>query len=71
MIYFKKLKVVALCAGLLYGATALAELALSEGQLDFALYDLDDDSVDDLDIDVLPPLWEAGDEDGEEPGDEW
>lgn len=50
---------------------ALAELTLSEGQLDFALYDLDDDSVDDLDIDVLLPLWEAGDEDGEEPGEEW
>jgi HEAT repeat protein len=49
---------------------ALAELALSEGQLDFALYDVDDDSVDDLDIDVLLPLWEAGDEDGEEPGEE-
>jgi HEAT repeat protein len=47
---------------------ALAEQALLEGDLDFALYDFDEDSVDDLSDDTLYPLWSADDESSDGPG---
>ena len=46
---------------------ALAEQALLEGELDFPLYELDEDADDELDDDALFPLWTADDALGEEP----
>ncbi len=48
---------------------ALAELALAEGDLNFAFYDLVDDGAD-LPDEELFVLW-AADEDTEDPHDEW
>ncbi len=41
---------------------ALAEQALLEGDLDFPLYELDEDYTDDLNDDTLFPLWTADDD---------
>lgn len=46
---------------------ALAEQALLEGDLDFPLYELDEDSDDDPVDDMLFPLWTADDDLGEDP----
>jgi HEAT repeat protein len=51
---------------------ALAEVALTEGDIDLPLYDFSD-KEDDLFDDELYPLWERDDEDDEglEPDDDW
>jgi HEAT repeat protein len=47
---------------------ALAEHALLEGDLDFAMYEFDEDNIDDLSDDTLYPLWSADDESGDGSG---